>query len=58
MIYHFYSVCAHVPCRNGGHCSHDSTQFFCNCPRDYTGRTCECEDTYDIITFHTGLRKD
>ncbi|KAF8572497.1 hypothetical protein P879_00552 [Paragonimus westermani] len=35
------------PCRNGGFCRKDEKQntYFCLCPQDYTGSTCEMSET-------------
>ncbi|XP_033727684.1 MAM and LDL-receptor class A domain-containing protein 2-like [Pecten maximus] len=37
----FMSYCLDNPCRNGGICEDDATgYFFCNCPPNYSGDTC------------------
>ncbi|XP_054606105.2 protein eyes shut homolog [Nothobranchius furzeri] len=34
-------VCQHLPCHNGGTCISDGEDWFCECPRLYTGRLCQ-----------------
>ncbi|XP_036403134.1 protein eyes shut homolog [Megalops cyprinoides] len=34
-------VCQHHPCRNGGSCISDAENWFCRCPRLYSGKLCQ-----------------
>ncbi|KAJ7341344.1 hypothetical protein JRQ81_005329, partial [Phrynocephalus forsythii] len=41
-------VCDHHPCHNGGTCTSDPENWFCECPAFYSGKLCQfstCEET-------------
>ncbi|XP_077470117.1 factor VII-activating protease [Stigmatopora argus] len=35
-----YTLCEPNPCKNGGQCSRNGTEFDCNCPSGFRGRFC------------------
>lgn len=38
--------CDSSPCKNGGTCGNDETEFTCECTEQFEGPTCETEGIY------------
>ena len=39
---------AESPCKNGGACEKNGSEFVCKCNEDWTGATCEIKGKYFI----------
>ena len=50
--------CASSPCVNGGSCVDRVNKYRCNCPKGYTGGSCQTdEDKLSYITLLASLNK-